>query len=59
MGADNILQRYLLEHERPRILEESHEGMEGGNYAGKATVQKVLLAGLWWPTIHRDLKEYC
>jgi hypothetical protein len=33
--------------------------MAGGNYAGKATAQKVLCAVLWWPTIHRDSKEYC
>jgi hypothetical protein len=58
MGTDNILRRYVLEHKRPRILEESHEGIAGGNYAGKDTMQKVLHAGLWWPTIHRDLKEY-
>jgi hypothetical protein len=59
MGADNILRRCVLEHERPRILAESHEGIAGGHYAGKATVQKVLRAGLWWPTVHRDSKDYC
>jgi hypothetical protein len=31
----------------------------GGNYPGKSTTQKVLHTGLWWPTIHRDSKEYC
>jgi transposase InsO family protein len=25
----------------------------------KLPVQKVLHAGLWWPMIHRDSKEYC
>jgi hypothetical protein len=59
MGADSILHRYVLEHERPRVLAEDHEGIEGGNYAGKDTTQKVLREGLWWPTIHRDSKEYC
>jgi hypothetical protein len=59
MGADNILRRCTLEHERPRILVESHEGIVRGHYAGKATAQKVLCMGLWWPTIHRDAKEYC
>jgi hypothetical protein len=59
MGADNILRRYVLEHERPRILSEAHGELVGGHYAGKATAQKVLRAGLWWPTIHKDLKEYC
>jgi hypothetical protein len=50
MGTDSILQRYVLEHERPRILAESHEEIEGGNYTSKSTVQKVLHTGLWWPT---------
>jgi hypothetical protein len=54
MGADNILRRCVLEHERPRILAEAHEGIEGGHYAGKATTQKVLCAGLWWSNVHRD-----
>jgi transposase InsO family protein len=59
MGADNILRRCVLEHERPRILAEAHEGIAGGHYAGKATAQKVLRTGLWWSTVHRDSKDYC
>jgi transposase InsO family protein len=59
MGPDKILRRYVLKSERPRILAESHEGITGGHYAGKSTTQKVLRAGLWWPTIHKDSKEYC
>jgi hypothetical protein len=59
MGTDSILRRYVLEHERPRVLTEAHEGIAGGHYIGKATTQKVLCAGLWWSTIHRDSKEYC
>jgi hypothetical protein len=58
MGVDNILRRYVLEHERPRILVESHQGIARGHYTGKSTAQKLLHVGLWWPTIHRDLKEY-
>jgi hypothetical protein len=58
MGADSILRRCVLEHERPRILVEAHDGIARGHYAGKATVQKVLHVGLWWPTLHRDSKDY-
>jgi hypothetical protein len=58
MGTYIILRRCVLEHERPRILIEAHEGIVGGNYEGKATVQKVLRVGLWWPTVHRNAKEY-
>jgi hypothetical protein len=35
MGAENILRRCVLEHERPRILEEAHEGIAGGQYVAK------------------------
>ena len=37
MGVDNILRRCVLEHEMPWILVEAHEGIDGGNYAGKST----------------------
>jgi hypothetical protein len=58
LGADNILRRCVMEHEMFIILVESHEGIVGGNYAGNAIVKKVLHVGLWWPTIHKDSKEY-
>jgi hypothetical protein len=58
MGSDEILRRCVMEIERPLILTKAHEGITEGHYAGKATAQKVLRAGLWWPTLHRDAKEY-
>jgi hypothetical protein len=58
MGPDEILRRCVMEAERPLILAEAHEGITGGHYAGKETMQKVLRAGLWWPTLHKDAKEY-
>jgi hypothetical protein len=36
MGVYNILLRYVLEQERPRVLAESHDRIVGGHYAGKA-----------------------
>jgi len=59
MGTDNILRRCVLEHERPRILIESHEGIIGGYYVGKDDMQKVLHTILWWLIVHRDSKDYC
>ena len=59
MGAYSILRRCVLEHERPGILAEAHEGIARGNYAGKATAQNVFCIGLWWPIVHKDAKEYC
>jgi hypothetical protein len=58
MGPDEILRRCIMEVERTLILAKAHEGIIGGNYAGKETVKKVLRTGLWWPTLHKDAKQY-
>jgi hypothetical protein len=58
MGANIILRRCVLEHEIPRILADSHEGIARGHYAGKVTAQKVLHAGLWWLIVHGYSKDY-
>jgi hypothetical protein len=58
MGPNEILRRCVMESERPLILVEAHECIIGGHYAWKATMQKVLRASLWWPTLHKDAKEY-
>jgi hypothetical protein len=58
MGPNEILRRCVMEAERLLILAKSHEGIVGGHYVGKATTQKVLRAGLWWPTLHRYDKDY-
>jgi hypothetical protein len=58
MGENNILRRCVLEHEQPRVLAESHKGIARGNYVGKYTIHKVFRTGLWWPTIHKNAKEY-
>ena len=59
MGHDEILYRYVPEFEREQILAEAHGGVAGRHYAGRATAQKVLRYGLWWPTLHQDSKAYC
>ena len=59
MGPDEISRRYVLEHERKRILEEAHAGVIGGHYAGKLTMHKVLITSLWWPIVHKNAKEFC
>jgi hypothetical protein len=57
-GADNVLRRCVLEHERPRILAEAHERIVGGCYVGTDTMQKALRTRVWWLTIHIDAKDY-
>jgi len=59
MGPNEILCGHVPEHEKKIIVIEAHEGTTGGHYIGKATMQNILRVGLWWPTLHRDTKEYC
>jgi hypothetical protein len=40
------------------ILAEVNDGIAGGRYAGKTTMQKILNGGIWCPTLHKDAKEY-
>jgi hypothetical protein len=58
MEPDEIFRICVMEAEIPLILAKDHEGIIGGYYVGKATTQKGLRAGLWWPTLHRDGKYY-
>ena len=49
----------MLPHERSLILEEAHAGITSGHYSGKPTAQNILTVGLWWPTLHKEVKEFC
>ena len=59
LGPDEILQRFVFEHERPIILIESHASITVGHYAGKETVRKILQVGLWCTTMHAADQYYC
>lgn len=58
MGLDEILRRYVPEHERHMILVEAHEGAAGGHYARKDIAQNILRVRLWCPTSPKYAKEY-
>jgi hypothetical protein len=58
LGANGILRQRVLDYESPMILSEAHKGIAGGHYVGKETGQNILCAGLWWPTLHKDAKEF-
>ena len=59
LGPDEVLRRCIMPHEKEAIIREAHSGTVGGHFAGKLTVQKILTAGLWWPALHKDTKEFC
>ncbi|KAH9331857.1 hypothetical protein KI387_003965, partial [Taxus chinensis] len=43
LGCNEVLRKYVLEHECLSIMEEEHRGSVGGYYAGDATMRKILM----------------
>lgn len=58
MGPNQVLRRCVLEEEIQGVLREAQEGPVGGHMGPDTTARKVLLAGLWWPTLHNDAREW-
>lgn len=47
LGADEILCKCILQHEREAIMKDLHEGQVGVHYACKATTHKIIHTILW------------
>ena len=58
-GSDGIWRRAIRHFEKKAILQEAHQGIAGGHYAGESTARKVWQSGLWWPTTKKDAHEFC
>lgn len=58
MGPDQILRRCVMEEEIPSVLKEAHDWLASRHIGPDATTKKVLLASLWWPTLHTDAREW-
>ena len=58
LGVDDILRRGVLDHEKVNIMEEAHSGFVGGQFQADKTTKKVLQPELWWPTMHKDIREF-
>jgi hypothetical protein len=58
LGADGILRNFVLQNERLIILEEANDRFVAGHYTRKETTKNILCPRIWWPTLHKDAKEY-
>ena len=47
MNYDSILLRYLEKCKAEKLLQELHDGLVGGHYAGDVMAHKILRAGYY------------
>ena len=50
-----MLLNFLLENEAQQTVKEFHKGYYGGHHCWKVTVNKILRAGFYWPSLFLDV----
>lgn len=55
---DGRLRRCLEKREVGVVMRSLHEEYTGGHFASANTARKILDAGYWWPTIHKDVHQF-
>ncbi len=59
MGQDDRLRKCLTTTKTHMVMRELHEGPLGGHLATEITQKKILNVGYWWPTMYKDVNDYC
>ena len=57
-GVDGRLRRCLERHDTKKVMMALHEEEGGGHFAAETTTRKILDAGYWWPSIHKDVANF-
>ena len=56
--ADEMIRRCVAEEEMLAIMTQCHSSDYGGHYASGRTAARVLESGFYWPTLHRDVRDF-
>jgi hypothetical protein len=59
VGQDNIMCRCLTTSEAQFFLKELHEIMVRRHFVTYITTKKILDEGYWWPTLFKDIHDFC
>jgi len=55
---EGILLNCLVKEEADKVLQEFHAGDCGGHLYWKATADKILRVGFYWPNLFTDVKKF-
>ena len=58
LGQDGILRLCISPDEYEIVMTNAHISTGNQHVHGHKLAQRVLLDGMWWPTIHLDVEEY-
>jgi len=56
---DQIVRRYIPDHEIPSVINFCHALTCGGHFSSKKTTAKILQCGFYWPTMFKDVHAFC
>jgi hypothetical protein len=59
MEQDNIMHKYLTTSRAQIVLKELREGVARGHFVANIIAKKILDVGYWWPTLFKDIHEFC
>jgi hypothetical protein len=60
MGQDNKMHRCLTTSKTKIVLkEELHERVARRRFVANITAKKILNARYWWPTLFKDIHDFC
>jgi hypothetical protein len=59
MGQYNKMRRYLTTTKQHMMIGGLHEGPSRGHLATDIKQRKILDAGYRWPTLYKDVHDYC
>ncbi|MCO5567507.1 hypothetical protein L7F22_021201 [Adiantum nelumboides] len=57
-GKDGQLRMCATEEKYILILQQAHSGQTGGHFSTEKMAKSILYAGIWWPTLFMDAKEF-
>ncbi|MCO5558197.1 hypothetical protein L7F22_011776 [Adiantum nelumboides] len=57
-GKDGQLRMCATEEEYVPILQQAHSEQVGGHFLAEKMAKSILYAGIWWPTLFMDAKEF-
>ena len=57
-GKDGSLRICVIEVEYLKVLFYAHSCLPSGHFSAEVTTKAIMRAGLWWPTLFRDVNKY-